>query len=123
MPFRKVYDQHMEKSQIKENVFGNILRFKTKPFPVPFSVQIISKVPNSLRKLVVSDGLNTKTVHLSSKYDYLTEMNILKENTIITIFEIKRFPTNKSELFVDNISIEKEKQVGVKIGDPKPINI
>ena len=113
----------MEKSQIKENVFGNILRFKTKPFPVPFSVQIISKVPNSLRKLVVSDGLNTKTVHLSSKYDYLTEMNILKENTIITIFEIKRFPTNKSELFVDNISIEKEKQVGVKIGDPKPINI
>ena len=114
----------MEKSQIKENVFGNILRFKTKPFPVPFSVQYISKVPNSLRKLVVSDGLNTKTVHLSSKYDYLSEMNILKENSIITIFEIKRFPKpNQFEVFVDNVIIDKEKQVGVKIGDPKPIDL
>ena len=109
----------IEKTKIHVNVFGNILRFKTKPFPVPFNVQLIEKLPG--RKVVLSDGCRTKIVLLSSKYDYLFDLSILAPLDIITIFEIKRVVNCSADLFVDNISKNKEHQVEVKIGNPVAI--
>ena len=106
----------IEKTKIHVNVFGNILRFKTKPFPVPFNVQLIEKLPG--RKVVLSDGCRTKIVLLSSKYDYLFDLSILAPLDIVTIYEIKRVKNCSSDLFVDNIGKDKELQVGVKIGEP-----
>ena len=106
----------VHKTKIHVNVFGNILRFKAKAFPVPFNVQLIEKLPG--RKAVLSDGCRTKIVLLSSKYDYLFDLSILAPLDIVTIFEIKRVVNCSADLFVDNIGKNKEQQVEVKIGDP-----
>ena len=115
--FRVLYKQQMEKTKIKENVFGDVLRFKTKQFPVPFNVQYCGKSEDG-KKVILSDGKKTTTVRFSSKYDYLFEGGVLSMYDILTIFEIKREFGGSKELFVDNISKDKLVQIGSKIGSP-----
>ena len=55
-------------------------------------------------------------VKLSSKYNYLSELSVLKLYDVVTIYEIKR----KYDLFEDNISVNKSVQVHVMIGKLVP---
>ena len=110
MFFRKIYEDNVIKSQLCENVFDNVLKFKTKQFPTPFNVQILS-ISNTC--VTLSDGKHSMIVKLSSKYNYLSELSILKLYDVVTIFEIKRI--SQYDLFVDNISVNKSVQVHVKI--------
>ena len=110
----------MEKTKLKENVFGDVMRYKTKAFPVPFNVQYCGKSIDG-RHVILSDGKKTKAVRFSSKYSYLFENNILSIFDIVTIFEIRREKPGSSLLYVDNIARDKTLQIGVKIGDPSPL--
>ena len=110
----------MEKANIKENVFGDVLRYKTKKFPVPFNVQYLGQTEDG-KKVILSDEKKTKNVTFSSKYDYLFEGCVLSIYDIITIFEIRRESTGSKELFIDNILKEKLVQIGCKIGSPNPL--
>jgi hypothetical protein len=94
-------------------VFATTLRFKTKAFPTPFNVQFLSQVGNKIR---VSDGTKIKMLQISSKYMYLFELGLLNEFDVITINEVKR--VSHYDLFVDNISIDRNVQVKKKIGNP-----
>ena len=110
----------MEKSKLNENVFADVLQYKTKKFPVPFNVQYLGRTADG-KNVVLSDGKRTKNVRFSSKYDYLFEANILSIYDILTVFEIKREKPGSKELFIDNIVREKTLQVGSKIGTPTPL--
>ena len=110
----------MEKTKLNENVFGDVLRYKTKSFPVPFNVQYLGKTDDG-KLAILSDGKKTKSVRFSSKYDYLFDAKILSMYDIVTVFEIKREQPGSKELFVDNISRQKHLQIGLKIGNPTPL--
>ena len=115
------YENQLKKTNLAENVFGDILRYKTKSFPVPFNVQYLGKSLDG--KVILSDGRKTKSVTFSSKYDYLFDCDLLKVFDIITVFEIKRETPGScsKELFIDNICRDKSLQIGEKIGNPNPM--
>ena len=96
------YENQLKKTNLAENVFGDILRYKTKSFPVPFNVQYLGKSLDG--KVILSDGRKTKSVTFSSKYDYLFACDVLKVFDIITVFEIKRETPGSKELFIDKFA-------------------
>ena len=99
-------------------ITGNILRYKTKRFPTPFNVQFMGHRGN---KVELSDGRRSLEVQFSSKYSHLFTDNCLNEFDIVTINEIKR--VTQFKLFVDNIRIFKDPQIGCKLGNPTPFCI
>ena len=112
--WRQIYDQLIGTSQLEENIFSKVLKFKTKSFPVPFNVQFIERCGQN--SIVVSDGRKKKIVVLSSKYAYLFQLNILSPLDIVSIYEVKR--SGLYGMFVDNLVIKKELQVRCLIGNP-----
>ena len=110
----------MDQTKIKENVFGDILRFKTKAFPVPFNVQYLGKTDDS-KLAILSDGKKCTYAKFSSKYNYLFEENIISPYAILTVYEVQRVAAGSKTIFIDNISVDRSLQIGVKIGNPSPI--
>ena len=94
---------------------SDILRYKTKKFPTPFSVQYMGRRD---QKIILSDGRKSLEVQLSNKYSYLFQYNLLSQYDIITINEIARI--SQFKLFIDNISIVKKLQINCKLGNPTP---
>ena len=92
------------------------MRTKSAKFSPPFNVQFIENLADS-NDILVSDGRMTKTVTLSSKYDYLFELNIVETFDIMTFYEVQRI--GRFDIFVDNMMINKDYQVdNTKIGEP-----
>ena len=110
----------MDQTKIKENVFGDILRFKTKAFPVPFNVQYLGKTDDS-KLAILSDGKKSAFAKFSSKYNYFFEENIVSPYAILTVYEVQRVAAGSKTIFIDNISVDRSLQIGVKIGNPSPI--
>ena len=110
----------MDQTKIIENIFGDILRFKTKAFPVPFNVQYLGKTDDS-KLAILSDGKKSTYAKFSSKYNYLFEEHIVSPYAILTVYEVQRVAAGSTTIFIDNISVDRSLQIGVKIGNPSPI--
>ena len=111
----------MKTSELSENVFSRILRYKTTQFKTPFNVQFVSRA-NEPKNILVSDGRRIKSLTLSSKYAYLFDLELINPFDIITIYEVKR--VGRFDLFVDNLKINEKYQIGnQKIGHPVVFNV
>ena len=94
----------------------HILQFKTKVFKVRY----LGKTDDS-KLAILSDGKKSTYAKFSSKYNYLFEEHIVSPYAILTVYEVQRVAAGSKTIFIDNISVDRSLQIGVKIGNPSPI--
>ena len=93
-------------------VLAKVLRFRTESFPTPMNVHYIGMFNE---KIMISDCQNYIAVRQSPNYQ-----SIVKEVTIITIFQATRSGINMKDVSIINMSVANSKQqTKINLGSPK----